>query len=136
MYKFIFCASFLFSFFFSHGQHIEKGIDKILLSYVDSGFSGVAMVVKNDTVILNKAYGYANEEKKIPNTTKTLFNTASIGKQFTAAVVLLLEEKGLLNTNDFISKYTGPFLGLKDSATIQHLLTHSSGLFLEGHPLD
>ena len=119
-----------------NGQDIVNGLDKIFRTYMDSGFAGAAIVVKDDKVVLQKGYGYANEEKKIANTIKTLFNVASIGKQFTAVTILKLEEKGLLNTKDFITKYTGKLGGMKDSATVEHLLLHTSGLFVEGIQLD
>lgn len=115
---------------------IGSDLDKIFRTYIDSGFSGAAIVVKDSKIVLQKGYGYANEEKKTLNTEKTLFNVASIGKQFTAVTLLKLEEKGLLNTKDFVWKYTGKLGGMKDSATIEHLLMHSSGLFLEGAQLD
>ncbi|MGB8192703.1 MAG: serine hydrolase domain-containing protein [Chitinophagaceae bacterium] len=117
-------------------QEVEQGIDKIFKNYIDSGFSGAAIIIKDDKVILQKAYGYANNEKKEPITTKTLFNVASIGKQFTAVIVLTLEEKGLLNTRDYIHKYVGKLGGLKDSATVEHLLMHTSGLFVDGTQLN
>lgn len=121
----------------SNAQNIATGIDKIFTSYqVDSGFTGVAILVKNDTVVLQKGYGLADDKTKTPITNKTLFNVASIGKQFTAVAVLKLEEQGLLNTADYVWKYVGKLGGLKDSATIQHLLMHTSGLFVDGYPLE
>ncbi len=138
MYKIIFILASLFTFHakISTAQDIGAGLNKIFESYIDSGFSGVAIVDRNESIILQKAYGYANKEKGVLNSTKTLFNVASLGKQFTAAIVLKLEEKGLLNTHDYVSKYVGQLGGLKDSATIEHILLHSSGLFLEGYDLD
>jgi CubicO group peptidase (beta-lactamase class C family) len=120
----------------SWSQELGVEVDAIIKRYVDSGFSGVAMVAKKGTVLLNKAYGYADDEKKIPNSVNTLFNVASLGKQFTAVIVMKLEEQGLLNTKDYVSKYVGKLGGLKDSATIGHLLMHTSGLFPEGAELD
>jgi CubicO group peptidase (beta-lactamase class C family) len=117
-------------------QDAGHAIDSIVLKYLDSGFSGVAMVLQQDKVVLEKGYGFADEAKKSIITSRTLFNVASIGKQFTAVTILKLEEDGLLNTKDFISKYTGSLGGLKDSATIEHLLLHTSGLFVEGMQLD
>jgi CubicO group peptidase (beta-lactamase class C family) len=119
-----------------NNQNTSNSIDQIFRIYTDSGFSGAALVVKNNKIVLQKSYGYANDEKKIPNTAKTLFNVASIGKQFTAVTVLKLDEQGLLNTKDYISKYTGKFDSMKDSATVEHLLMHNSGLFVEGIELD
>lgn len=118
------------------GQHIGKDLDKIFTSYIDSGFSGAVIVVKNNAVVLKQAYGLADREKKIPNTTQTLFNVASIGKQFTAVTVLKLEQMGLLDTKDRVSNYVGSLGGMKDSATIEQLLMHTSGLFVEGADLD
>src|SRR5262245_21455298 len=56
-------------------------------------------------VIFNKAYGMADRANGIPNSTDTIFDIGSLGKQFTAAAILKLEMLGKLNTNDPISKY-------------------------------
>jgi len=103
---------------------------------LDSGFSGSVLVAEKNKIILKKGYGYADNETKKFNTPKTLFNVASIGKHFTVYSVLLLEKKGLLSTNDYLSKYVGKFNDIRDSITIHHLLIHSSGLFKEGASLD
>ena len=47
-------------------------VDKIFRTYIDSGFSDTATVVKDNKVVLQKGYGFANEENKITNTVKTL----------------------------------------------------------------
>jgi len=104
--------------------------------YADSGFSGSVLVAEKKEITLLKGYGYANYQNKIPNTPSTQFNVASIGKQFTAYSILLLEKKGLLSTNDYIWKYIGPFNDERDSTTIHHLLLHSSGLFIANIDLD
>jgi CubicO group peptidase (beta-lactamase class C family) len=115
---------------------ITKGVDNVLRTYEDSGFSGVALIVKDKKILLQKGYGYADREKKILNHTKTLFNVASVGKQFTAVIVLKLHEQGKLSINDKVSKYTGPLHGEKEAATIENLLLHNSGLFIEGSTMD
>lgn len=117
-------------------QNTGKKLDSLFTLYTDSGFTGSALVAEKNEITFMKGYGYANSENKIPNTPSTLFNVASIGKQFTAYAILLLESRGLLSTNDYISKYIGAFNDERDSTTIHHLLLHSSGLFIANTDLD
>ena len=116
--------------------NIGKRIDSLFTAYIDSGFSGAVLVAVKRVTTLKKGYGYSNNERKVQNTPATLFNVASIGKQFTAYSILLLEKRGLLTTGDMINKYTGRFNDARDSATIHHLLLHSSGLFRQDATLD
>ena len=117
-------------------QKWGKKFDSVFTAYIDSGFSGSVIVAEKNKITLKKGYSYANTERKILNSPATLFNVASIGKQFTAYAILLLEKRGLLSTNDHISKYIGDFNDKRDSVTIHHLLLHSSGLFREDVNLD
>src|SRR6266496_1766920 len=112
-------------------KNIGGRIDSLFRTYTDSGFSGSVLVAEKKLVTLKKGYGYSNNERKTLNTPTTLFNVASIGKQFTAYSILLLDKKGMLGTADLIIKYIGPFNDARDSTTIHHLLLHSSGLFRE-----
>ncbi len=112
-------------------KNIGGRIDSLFRTYTDSGFSGSVLVAEKKLVTLKKGYGYSNNERKTLNIPTTLFNVASIGKQFTAYSILLLEKKGMLSTADLINKYIGPFNDARDSTTIHHLLLHSSGLFRE-----
>ena len=67
---------------------------------------GMAVViVKNDQIIYQKGFGFANIRKKQPITSTTLFELGSTSKAFTAFAILLLEEKGLLNVQDPVKKY-------------------------------
>jgi CubicO group peptidase (beta-lactamase class C family) len=92
-------------------------------------FMGTVLIVKGNTVILDKAYGSADLEWNIPNTIDTKFRIGSITKQFTAAAVLLLEERGKLKTTDPIRKYLPDLPAAWDKITIFNLLTHSSGIY-------
>ena len=92
-------------------------------------FMGAVLVTKGDTVILDKAYGTANLELKVPNTTQTKFRIGSVTKQFTAAAILLLEERGKLKTSDLLKSYLPDIPAAWDKVTILHLLTHTSGIF-------
>lgn len=106
---------------------LSKRIDSLFISYLDSGLAGSLLVAEQNKATLKKAYGYSNNENKSLNTTNTLFNVASIGKQFTVYAILNLERQGLLTTNDYLTKYIGRFNDRRDSITLHQLLIHRSG---------
>ena len=134
---FFFITAMIFKSDFCFSQeNIGKRIDSLFTVYIDSGFSGSVLVAEKSIITLKKGYGYSNTEKKTDNTPTTLFNVASIGKQFTAYSILLLEKRGLLRTGDRINKYIGQFNDVRDSTTIHHLLLHSSGVFRQDANLD
>lgn len=89
---------------------------------------GVAVMVRqNGKVVLSEGYGLANLEHKVPVTAQTIFQSGSMGKQFTATAVMMLVEENKIALTDPISKY----LVVPDTwsgITIRHLLTHTSGL--------
>ena len=88
---------------------------------------GIA-VVKDGKIVREQGYGLANIEHGVPVSAKTVFQSGSIGKQFTAALVLLLAEDGKLGLDDPISKHLANTPKAWDGITIRHLLTHTSGL--------
>jgi CubicO group peptidase (beta-lactamase class C family) len=104
-------------------------MDQVIRTYVDSGkFMGAVLVARGDEILLSKGYGYADLEWKIPNTSETKFRLASITKQFTAASVLLLEERGQLRVEDPVAKYIPDAPKAWSKITIFNLLTHTSGI--------
>jgi CubicO group peptidase (beta-lactamase class C family) len=85
-------------------------------------------VVKDGKVVKTAAYGLADLENEAPVTVDSVFALASITKQFTAAAILLLAEKGKLSLDDHVSGFLPePPEAWKD-ITLRHLLTHTSGL--------
>lgn len=91
----------------------------------DSGFSGVVLVAKKDKIIFEGVQGYRHFETKEPLQSTDIFELASLSKQFTAMVIMMLQEDGLLQYDDLIEKYVQvPYKGI----SIRHLLTHTSGL--------
>lgn len=90
-------------------------------------FSGVVLVAKNDSIVFKKAYGLASRETNISNEPGTKFRIASITKQFTAACILLLEQRGQVSVNDKLSKYFPDFPN-GDSISLHQLLCHRSGI--------
>lgn len=93
-----------------------------------AGIQGSVLLAKNGKVILAKGYGLANMELGVANTPATKFRLGSITKQFTAAAILLLQEKGKLSVADPISKFIPDSPAAWNDITIHHLLTHTSGI--------
>jgi CubicO group peptidase (beta-lactamase class C family) len=91
-------------------------------------FMGSVLVASKGRTIFNNAYGMADLEWSVPNSPTTRFNIASMTKQFTAAAILLLEDRGKLKTSDPVKKYLPDAPASWDNITIYHLLTHTSGI--------
>ncbi len=104
-------------------------MDRIVQSYVTSrNFMGSVLVARGSEALLSKGYGSADLEWAIPNSPDTKFRLGSVTKQFTAACILLLEERGKLSVNDPVKKYMPDAPAAWDKVTIFNLLTHTSGI--------
>jgi CubicO group peptidase (beta-lactamase class C family) len=110
-------------------QNPEKQFDKILSEQNFENSPGfVALVAKNNQVIYRKAFGYANLELDVKLQPENIFRIGSITKQFTAAAILKLEEEGKLSLQDDITKFIEDYPTHGHTITIEHLLTHTSGI--------
>jgi CubicO group peptidase (beta-lactamase class C family) len=90
---------------------------------------GVAIaVIRGGEAILAKGYGEANVEHHVPVSRETIFQSGSIGKQFTAVAVMLEAEDGKLALDDPITKYFPDAPAGWRRITIRNLLTHTSGI--------
>jgi len=89
---------------------------------------GLALaVVRHGRVVRTVGYGFANVEHDVPVTPDTVFQSGSVGKQFTAALVLLLADEGRLRLDDPVSQHVeAP--ACWNGITLRHLLTHTSGI--------
>ncbi|MCA1614160.1 MAG: beta-lactamase family protein, partial [Acidobacteria bacterium] len=67
-------------------------------------FNGSILVARRGGPVVSRGYGMADFEGRVPNTSKTRFRIGSLTKQFTAAAVLLLQERGKLSVQDSICK--------------------------------
>jgi CubicO group peptidase (beta-lactamase class C family) len=122
------CSLALASINFCLGQDLAR-MDQVVQSYVNKGeFMGSVLVARGDQVLFSKGYGSANLEWNIPDQPSTKFRLGSLTKQFTAASVLLLEERGKLKTDDLVKKYLPDAPAAWDKIAIFHLLTHTSGI--------
>lgn len=99
-------------------------LDSVLVA---EKFSGTVLVAKNGQVLQAKGYGKADRAAGAANTPQTLFDVGSVTKQFVAAAILKLEERGALQVSDKISKYFD-VPPPKGDITLEQLMSHTSGL--------
>ncbi|MFO0807640.1 MAG: serine hydrolase domain-containing protein [Gemmataceae bacterium] len=108
---------------------VSRVVDTYLAGPVkERTFSGVVLVAKDGKPLHRKAYGLADEVQGVPNTPDTGFMIFSVTKQFTAALILRLQDRGKLSVNDPVTKYFAEWPKPWEKVTIHHLLTHSSGI--------
>jgi CubicO group peptidase (beta-lactamase class C family) len=91
-------------------------------------FSGAVLVAKNGKPLFEHAYGFADIDRRVPNTVETEFRIASITKIFTAAAVLMLRDEGKLKLDDSVFDYISGCPDTWRAITLKQLLTHSSGI--------
>jgi CubicO group peptidase (beta-lactamase class C family) len=90
---------------------------------------GLALGIARDGQIVKaRGYGSANVELDVPVKPETIFQTGSVGKQFTATAVMMLVEDGKIHLDDPISKYLPGTPAAWDRVTVRNLLTHTSGV--------
>lgn len=91
-------------------------------------FNGTVLVINKGQVVFSKGFGFKNVKDSTWNDVNTVYQLGSVTKQFTAAVILQLQEQKKLTVQDKLGKYF-PELPGADTITIEHLLTHTSGIF-------
>jgi CubicO group peptidase (beta-lactamase class C family) len=102
----------------------KRRIDSLVVSMRD--FSGVILVADGGRPVYHKAFGYESFERNEKLDTNSVFELASVSKQFTAMIIMMLAEEGRLDIDDSILKYI-PDLPY-ENITIRNLLNHTSGL--------
>ena len=118
----------LFVLFFSSLYHSHAQVspfEKAFSEAGENGFSGVILIAENGKIVFEKAVGYRSFETNTPLLTTDIFELASVSKQFTAMMVMMCAEKGLLGYDDLAEKYLDiPYKGI----SIRQLLSHTNGL--------
>ena len=108
---------------------LERRADSLFARHAIGLVPGVAVaVVRHDSVIFRKGYGYADLEHRIPITPASVFDAASVSKQFTGLAVSMLIEQGRIRLDDDVRKYIPEMYAFDPPITIGHLLHHTSGL--------
>ena len=90
-------------------------------------FTGNILIAEKGNILYKKSFGLRDEAPKLPLDDNSIFELASVSKQFTAMGIVLLEEKGKLKYDDPISKYI-PELGFYKGVTVRQLMNHTGGL--------
>ncbi len=85
-------------------------------------------ILRNSQVLLARGYGLSNVELAVPATDSTVYQSGSVGKQFTAAAVVMLAQQGRLDLDGPITRWLPHGTGVWDRVTVRHLLTHTSGI--------
>ncbi|MES2730552.1 MAG: serine hydrolase domain-containing protein [Bacteroidota bacterium] len=116
------------SFQLALGQNKVHKIDSLISSLYQNGeFSGNILVAEKGEIIYKNCLGWANEETKHKLHLNSVFELASVSKQFTALAIMILKEKGKLDLDDKIDKFI-PELSYYGKISIRNLLQHTIGL--------
>jgi CubicO group peptidase (beta-lactamase class C family) len=106
-----------------------RSIDDMLTNVFHADQPGAAVIVtRRGETLLRKGYGMADLEFRIPIEPDMVFRLGSITKQFTAVGILMLEERRKLSVKDPITKFLPDYPTQNQTITVEHLLTHSSGI--------
>jgi len=122
---------FLFIFQFSFGQAWQDTlslIDKAFSQYKPENPGCQLSISRNGQIIFSKAWGMADLERNVSLTTNSILEAGSIAKQFTAAIILLLEQQGKLSLDDNVRKYIPELPDYRTPITLRQMLHHTSGV--------
>jgi CubicO group peptidase (beta-lactamase class C family) len=135
MYRSLIISAFLLqTVMSSHGQNnpdkkLTKELDEIISNNYSSVSPGCAVLVsKKGAVIYEKAFGIADLELHVPMQSGMIFRIGSMTKQYTAIAILQLVDQGKIDLQDSIQKFIKDFPNKGHTITIEHLLTHTSGI--------
>lgn len=104
-------------------------VDALFADYDKPGTPGCALgVIRDGEFIYRRGYGQANLEYEIPLSSRSVFRTGSVGKQFTAAAVALLAQDGSLGLDDPVRRHFPEFPAWADDMTVAQLVHHTSGI--------
>ena len=85
-------------------------------------------IVRGDSILHARGFGFANLEHRVPASDITVYQSGSLGKQFTATAVGMLAQQGRLSLDERITRWFPEGRGTWDSVRVRHLLTHTSGV--------
>ncbi len=107
----------------------QETIDSIMQSSYQKGiFNGNVLITRNDSILYQKSFGYADGSEKTELSKKSIFCIGSAAKEFFAVSIMMLIEKGELRMDDKLSKFSLELPTWSEKVTIKHLLNYTSGL--------
>jgi CubicO group peptidase (beta-lactamase class C family) len=108
---------------------VTRRVDEIFKDWARTDSPGCSVAAsQNGSIVLERGYGMADLEQGVAIRPDTVFNIASVSKQFTAASLLLLQEQGKLSLADDVRKYVPELPDYGKRITLRHLANHTSGL--------
>ena len=116
-------------------EHFPEKDTKVVRTKLDSllkrihkrhDFNGAILVAKNEKIVYNSQIGFADFKKETPLNKSSIFQLASVSKQFTAAAIMLLKERNQIKLTDTVNRYFPEFP--YQHVTIKNLLNHTAGL--------
>ena len=105
-----------------------RAVDSLLRAYTGKVPGASVMVIRDDRILLRRAYGLADLEHNTPVTPATDFRLASLSKQFTATAIMLLVKDGKLRYDQSVTDLLPELPPATRGVTIRHLLNHTSGI--------
>src|SRR5262245_4891227 len=100
-------------------------IDAVMKNHVPPGGPGCSLgVMQHGELVFSRGYGFADLEHQVPIRADTVFDIASVSKQFTAMAILLLAQDGKLTLDDDVRKHIPELPPYAASITLRHLLSH------------
>ena len=110
-------------------DRLAARVDSIFAAHTAPGTPGVSVaIVRDGRILLERGYGLADLEHNVPVTPNTVFDVASVSKQFTGLSVAMLATQGRLTITDDVRKYLPELPDFGAPITIEHLLHHTSGI--------
>ncbi len=107
----------------------NPAVDALFASWDSPGSPGCALAVaQNGALVYTRGYGYANLDYDIPIAPQTVFDVASVTKQFVAAVANMLALEGKLSLDDDVRKWLPELPEYEAPITLRHLIFHTGGL--------
>jgi len=107
----------------------EDAVDKLIHAEMEKQHipGAAVLVARSGTVIRAQCYGFSNVELQVPVKPETVFQSGSLGKQFTATAVMMLVEEGKVRLDDSITRYIKESPSTWNQVTVRELLSHSAG---------
>lgn len=125
----LYIALFILFPSFINAQNYNEAFSKIIKTELENQSPGGSIIIaKEGNIIYNQSYGKASIELDVDMTNANVYRIASLSKQFTAIAILKLVEQGKLALTDDITKYIEEYPTQDHIITIEHLLTHTSGI--------
>ncbi len=114
---------------FKAQNSLEERVDELFSKYNETDSPGIAVLaVRDGKVLLRKGYGLANLEHRVPITPETVFDIASVSKQFCGMAISMLIEQGKIALEEDVRKYIPELPDFGQTITIDHLVHHTSGI--------